>query len=253
MISARSHARVSAGAWPTASASCLSVTSRSVCPASRVKIESAGSSAAHFRSTAARRRSVQSEPVLRRSFSSNCHLSSHSRRDACSRIVSRPSSSAWRTVATSARACPHIAMMLRVERSGHAGSPDVSVPYTVAAAAYTSPRKVTCICHAVVVPPVSNGSGAARVRSCDTVCMASTGSASVSGSSASFKSISAMSACSSSHSSMLVVPSFKACGTSMRLASPTITCSLRYSSVLCDSSLVLMIGRSNVVCKPTFI
>ena len=80
------------------SASCLSVTSRSVCPASRVKIESAGSSAAHFRSTAARRRSVQSEPVLRRSFSSNCHLSSHSRRDACSRIVSRPSSSAWRTV-----------------------------------------------------------------------------------------------------------------------------------------------------------
>ena len=59
-ISARSHARVSAGAWPTASASCLSVTSRSVCSASRVKIESAGSSAAHFRSTAARRRSVQS-------------------------------------------------------------------------------------------------------------------------------------------------------------------------------------------------
>ena len=74
-ISARSHARVSAGAWPTASASCLSVTSRSVCPASRVRIESAGSSAARFRSTAARRRSVQSEPVLRRSFSSNCRLS----------------------------------------------------------------------------------------------------------------------------------------------------------------------------------
>ena len=155
--------------------------------------------------------------------------------------------------ATSASACPHIAMMLRVERSGHAGSPDASVPYTTAAAAYTRERNVISICHAVVSPPYSSGNAAPNVRSCDTSCMARTGSARVVGLKASSMFNPASSACSSSQSSMLVVPSFSACGTSIRFASPTITCSLRYSSVLCDSSRVLMIGLSNVVCKPTFI
>lgn len=89
------------------------------------------------------------------------------------------------------------------------------------------------------------------VRSRETVCMASTGSDSSSSSRKAFRSNPASSACSSSHSSMLVVPSFSACGTSMRLASPTMTCRRRYASVEWDSSRVLMIGRSKVVCRPT--
>ena len=142
-------------------------------------------------------------------------------------------------------------MTRAVDSSGHNGSPRLSVPYTVAASAYTAPRRRTCIFHASVVAPDSSANGAAHVRSRETVCSAPTGSASASPPISASKSMPASPACSSNHSSMEVVPSLSSCGTSIRFASPTMTCRRRYRAVLCDSSRVLMIGRSKVVCSPT--
>ena len=141
-------------------------------------IERTGSKAAHPKSIARSFGSFHDKPCLRRRRSSSCHFISHSTRDASGCIFSLVSSSACRMAATSASACPHSAMMPVVGLSGHSGSPRVSVPYTSAPISYTAARSLTCMIHALVTPPSRSGSSACSVRSCDTVCMADTGSTS---------------------------------------------------------------------------
>ena len=203
-------------------------------------------------SMARRRASDHGSERLLRSDCITCHLSSHSSLPASSESPRRSSSSAFMTRPMSVSATPHMCMMRAVSSSGHRGSPTEVQPQICDAAAYTWERNATCICQAVRVLPSAICSGTRSVRSCDTVCMASTGLARVRCCNACAVSKPAASSAPASHTTMAVVPSLRTSGTSMRLASPAITWNRRNCSAAWDSSRVLTIGRSNVVCNPIF-